>query len=291
MLQFLAASLLAGIAGAYPSATTTSAPDFGYVYTAQTEEPGETELTLWATDRRGKGQGHYNAQEYRLEVERGVTDRFQISAYANFVGHHVRGLGGEFEPVDRDLAFSGLEAEFKYKLRDPSHDRLGLAFYVEPGWSRISKVTGQKPGEFELELKAIAQKNFLGDRLTWATNLTLEPEWERRSEDNGPGIAEQAPEKELAVELASAVAYRLDRHWWLGLEGRYHSVYPDWTRGLHRENYAVYAGPTIHFAAGEWSLTGTYQSQLFGGPSNSSSSLELEDHEKREFRLKLSREF
>src|SRR5436853_7596182 len=39
----------------------SAGPDFGYVYTAGVEEPGETELTLWATDRRGKGQGHYDA--------------------------------------------------------------------------------------------------------------------------------------------------------------------------------------------------------------------------------------
>src|SRR5438270_4232354 len=96
-----------------------AAPDFGYVYTADTEEPGETELSLWATDRRGKRQGHFDAQDYRLEIERGLTDRFQMSAYVNLAGHHVRGLGGEFEPVHRDFAFQGVSAEFKYKLLDP----------------------------------------------------------------------------------------------------------------------------------------------------------------------------
>src|SRR5881628_3101535 len=152
------------------------APDFGHVYTAATEEPGETELSLWATDRRGKADGHYDAQDYKLEVERGITDRFAVAAYAKFASHHIRGLGGEFEPVDRNLAFQGLSAEFKYKLLDPSHDRFGLSFYVEPGWSRISKIKGQHARELELELKAIVQKNFAHDRLVWAANLTLEPE-------------------------------------------------------------------------------------------------------------------
>lgn len=291
MVRLLSASLLAGLAAAYSSSAQAAGPDFGYVYTASTEQPGETEVTLWATDRRGKGRGHYDAQDYGLEVERGITDRLQISAHANFAGHHVRGLNGEFEPVDRAFAFSGLEAELKYKLLDPSHDRLGLAFYAEPGWSRISKVKGEKATEYEVELKAIVQKNFLGDRLAWAANLTLEPEWEREHELIAPGVVEQEMKKELALELASGVAYRLDAHWWLGLEGRYHSVYPDWTDGLHPENYAVYAGPTIHFAAGEWSVTAIYQPQLFGAPSGPSSSLEFDDHEKRGLRLKISREF
>jgi hypothetical protein len=59
---------------------------------------------------------------------------------------------------------------------------------------------------------------------------------------------------------------------------------------LHRENYAVYAGPSLFYDGGKWSVTATWQPQLFGAPHSSGSSLELEDHEKREFRVKLSYE-
>ena len=72
------------------SVSAHAAPEFGYVYTADTEEAGETELSLWATDRRGKSPGDYAAQDYRVEVERGITDRFQASLYANFAGHQIR---------------------------------------------------------------------------------------------------------------------------------------------------------------------------------------------------------
>jgi opacity protein-like surface antigen len=291
MRRLLSASLLAGLSAAHASAAAASEPDFGYVYTAETEEPGETELSLWATDRRGKESGHYDAQDYKLEVERGISKRFQASAYVNFASHHVRGLGGEFEPVSRTFAFQGLEAEFKYQAVNPDKHGFGLAFYAEPGWSRIAKVTGEKAREFELELKAIAQKEFLNERLVWAANLTLEPEWEREREEIVPGVHEQSVEKELALEVASGLTYRVAPNWWLGVEGRYHSVYPDWMHGLHRENYAVYAGPTIHYGAGEWSVTATWLPQLFGGPSEPGSSLELDDHERRELRVKISREF
>jgi hypothetical protein len=266
---------------------SASGPDFGYVYTADVEEPGETELSLWATDRRGKGDGHYNAQDYRLEVERGITDRFQASAYANFASHHLR--GGALDWVSRVLAFNVLIEEFKVKLLDPSGDRWGVALYAEPGWSGINKVSGEKAREIELELKAIVQKNFLADRLVWATNLTFEPEWEREHEEIG-GIRTTATEKELGLAVSSGVSYRVAPHWWLGLEGRYHSVYPDWTEGLHRENYAVNAGPTVHYDGGEWSVTATWLPQLSGGPGVRGSSLEFDDHEKQELRLKISRE-
>jgi hypothetical protein len=277
------------LAGSVPA--RASAPDFGYVYTAETEEAGETELSLWATDRRGKGQGHYDAQDYKVEVERGITDRFGVAAYAKFASHHVRGLNGEFEPVARNLGFQGLSAEFKYQLLNPSHDRFGVALYAEPGWARIQKVPGEKGTEYELELKAIVQKNFAHDRLVWAANLTFEPEWEREDREVGGSPDDRDWEKELKVEVASGLSYRATPKLWLGVEGRYHSVYPDWTHGLHRENYTVYAGPTVHYAAGEWSVTATWLPQLFGSPSRPGSSLELHDHEKREFRLKISREF
>lgn len=290
LTRIASAVIAAGLAAIYATGAS-AAPEFGYVYTAETEERGETEVTLWATDRRGKGEGHYDAQDYRLEVERGMTDRFQISGYVNLASHHLRGVDSELEPVDRDFAFQGLSAEFKYQLRSPEKDGFGIALYAEPGWSRISKVTGKKADEFELELKAILQKNFAHDRLVWATNLTFEPEWEREHEEIAPGIIERQTEKELAFEVASGLSYRVAPNWWLGVEGRYHSVYPDWTHGLHRENYAVYAGPTVHFASGEWSVTATWQPQLFGAPQRPGSSLEFDDHEKRELRLKIAKEF
>jgi hypothetical protein len=290
MTRFLSAALVAVVALACAEPAHASGPDFGYVYTTDIEEPGETEVSLWATDRRGKAEGHYDAQDYRLEVERGISERFQVSGYLNLASHHIRAIGGEFEPVHRNFGFQGLSAEFKYQVLNPTHDRFGLAFYAEPAWSRISKVKGEKAREFEFELKAIAQKNFAHDRLVWAANFTLEPEWEREHEEVA-GTIEPGTEKELALEVASGVSYQVAPRWWVGVEGRYHSVYPDWMHGLHRENYAVYAGPSVHYAAGEWAVTATWQPQLFGSPSGPGSSLELDDHEKRELRLKLSREF
>jgi opacity protein-like surface antigen len=287
-----AAILLAAcVPAGFASAAQASGPDFGYLYTADIAERGETELSLWATDRRGKGDGHYTAQDYRFEVERGISEHFQVSGYANFASHHVRGLDGEFERVDRDFALQGLSAEFKFRLVDPSKKGFGLAFYVEPGWARIATVTGARNTEYEFELKAIVEKDVVPDRLVWAANLTLEPEWEREREVLAPGVVEQSTEKELGVEFASGLSYKVTPKWWLGVEGRYHSVYPDWMHGLHRENYAVYAGPSMFYDGGKWSLTATWQPQLFGGPHAPGSSLEFEDHEKREFRAKLSYEF
>lgn len=291
MNRFSLAFLAAGLGSLWSGSATAEGAEFGYSYGAETTEAGETEVELWATDRRGKGADHYDAQDYRLEIERGITDRFQLAFYGNFASHHIRGLEPRFEDVDRDFAFQGLSAEFQYNVIKPAGRNIGLTFYVEPGWSRIHKVEGEKVTEYELEFKAIVQKNFLDERLVWVGNLTVEPEWEREVEEGVGGATEKKWEKELKIELSTGLAYQVAPRWSLGLEGRYTSDYPDWTHGLHRDAYSVSAGPTVHYSGGEWGITATYLPQLFGHHEGDGRDLELGGHEKQEFRVKIGYEF
>jgi hypothetical protein len=279
-----------GLAGLAATPARADEQYFGYTYSAEVLPKGETEMELWATDRRGKEDGHYDAQDYKFELEHGLTDRLTVSGYANFVSHHIHD-DPELERINRDFAFQGVSAEFKYSIMSPYKNGFGLTLYAEPGWSRIHSVEGEKGTEYELELKAILQKNFLDDRLVWAANLTLEPEWEKEKEvDDESGAVEREWEKELKVEVSTGLSYRVAPRWFLGIEGRYSSVYPDWTQGLHRETYAVFAGPAVHYAGKKWWATLSYQPQLFGAPSPGGSSA-LDEFEKRELRLKLGYNF
>jgi len=278
-----------GLAASLAAPARAGENPFGYSYTAETEEPGETELGLWATDRRGKDFGHYDAQDYRLEVERGLTERFQVAGYLNFSSHHVRGLDPVIGNVQRNFAFDGASLEFIHRILDEDRRGIGLALYAEPGWSRIHDVEGQKGTEYELELKAILSKSFAGGRLVWAANLTAEPEWERERQLVGSTVT-HSWEKELKLQATTGIAYRLSRDWYAGLEGRYASVYPDWTHELHREAYALSAGPTVAFRSGEWAASLTCLPQLVGG-GTPHPSLRLDEFEKREIRLKISHEF
>ena len=262
---------------------------FGYTYAAEAMPKGKTEMEIWATDRRGKERGHYDAQDYRIELEHGVTDRLTVSGYVNMASHHIRGLEPDIEDRRRNFAFQGLSAEFKYNVLSSYEDGFGLTLYAEPGWSRIHSVEGESGTEYELELKAIVQKNFLHDRLVWATNFTLEPEWERETTPV-PGGVRKSWGKELKVEVSSGLSYRVAPGLFAGVEGRYASVYPDWTNGLHRKTYAVSAGPSIHYAAKKWWVTASYLPQLFGAP-HPTGHLALDEYEKREFRLILGYEF
>ena len=279
-----------GLAGVAATPAQADEQYFGYTYSAEVLGKGQTEVELWATDRRGKADGHYDAQDYRIELEHGFTDRLTVSGYANFVSHHIRG-NPELDRTDRDFAFQGLSTEFKYNVLSPYKNGLGLTLYAEPGWSRIHSVEGKKGTEYELELKAILQKNFMDDRLIWAANFTFEPEWEREVEtDAVTGAVEKEWEKELKREASTGLSYRVAPGWYAGVEGRYASVYPDWTHGLHRETYAVFAGPAIHYGGKKWWATLSYQPQLFGSPSPGRS-LALDEYEKRELRLKIGYDF
>jgi hypothetical protein len=281
----------AALAGLAATAAQADEQYFGYTYSAEVLGKGQTEMEFWVTDRRGKGQGHYDAQDYRVELEHGFTDRLTVAGYANFVGHHISGLDPDFERVGRGLAFQGFSTEFKYNVLSPYKDGFGLTLYAEPGWSRIHSVEGEKGTEYELEFKAILQKNFLNDRLIWAANLTFEPEWEKEKEvDEVSGDVESEWEKELKLEVSSGLSYRLAHGWYAGVEGRYASVYPDWTSGLHRETYAVFAGPAIHYGGKKWWATLSYQPQLFGSPSPGRTRA-LDEYEKRELRLKIGYDF
>lgn len=285
-------SMVLGLGLAGLAATSAKADEryFGYTYAAEPMPKGETEVELWATDRRGKADGHFDAQDYRIELEHGLTDRLTVAGYVNLASHHIRGLEPDVDDADRDFAFRGLSAEFKYNVLSPYKDGFGLTLYAEPAWSRIHG-GGEKGTEYELELKAIFQKNFLDDRLIWATNLTFEPEWEKEVEiDETTGETEAEWEKELKLEVSTGLSYRVAPGWFAGIEGRYASVYPDWTNGLHRETYAVFAGPTVHYAAKKWWATASFMPQLFGKPSPNRS-LALDEFEKREFRLILGYEF
>ena len=290
MNRYLAAALLAGSNLLFATTAYADEQYFGYTYSADTLPKGGTETELWVTDRRGKTDGHYDAQDYRIELEHGFTDRLTVAGYLNFESHHVRGLEPDFENVDRDFGFKGISAEFKYNVLSPYKDGFGLTLYAEPAWSRIHNVEGEKGTELELEFKAILQKNFLDDKLIWAANFTFEPEWEKEKEEIAPGVTESEWKKELTLEASTGLSYSIAPNWFAGVEGRYASVYPDWTHGLQRETYAVFAGPTIHYGGRKWWATLSYQPQLFGSPSPADGRA-LDEFEKRELRLKVGYNF
>ena len=265
----------------------------GYVYGAETLPKGKWEAYQWITLRADKESGTYRGYDLRTEVETGLTDRLQAAFYLNTRGHHISGVP---ELEDRDgFEFSGVSAEFKYRLKSPYIDGYGLALYVEPGYNRVDKVSGEIEEELELETKLIFQKNFLDDTLVWSINYTLEPEWEIEGEEeehhhegDAEGEEEEEFSSELAEELSTGLSYRIAPRWFLGTELRAHSEWPGFS---HREHVAVFLGPNVHYGGERWWWTATVLPQIWGHPDGEVAGLQLDEHERIELRFKLGYNF
>jgi hypothetical protein len=280
--------LLLALSAFSPNGSRADENFFGYSYGSETLPKGTWETYLWSTWRTDKGNGNYDALDLRLELEHGFTDRFQTSVYLNGSYWNTRDTGpvdedtGAFEiPNQSTIAFKGVQVELKYAVLSPYKDGLGLAFYLEPGYFKRDSITGKPVTAYELEPRIILQKNFLEDRLISVLNLTGEFEWEKEESD-------EPFEKELELEATGGLAYLIAPNWYLGVEGRYKAVYPNWNLGT-REAWAFFAGPAVHYAAKKWWATLTVLPQLSGSPNapGRSSSLHLDEFERLEVRLKI----
>ena len=278
-----AAALLAASFVIAPQAAFADENIFAYSYGSETLPKDASEAYLWVTDRREKDLGAYNAQDIKFELEHGFSDRFQASAYVNFVSHHIKGLEPELGNQDRDFAWNGMQASLKYALTSPYKYGIGIAIYVEPGFARYGKKSGERANQVSLETKLLLQKNFMNDKLIWVGNVTAEQEFEHE----GGGYWES----ELEFELSSGLTYNVAPGLHLGAEGRYTAAYENFPNKFQRSDYAIFFGPTIHYATRSWWATLSYQPQISGGPTVRSNTLNLADYEKREIRLKLGYNF
>jgi hypothetical protein len=261
---------------------------FGYSYGSETMPKGGWEAYLWSTWRTDKGNGKYDAVDLRAEIEHGFTDRFQASLYLNGQYLSTKDTGpiddetGAFKiPNQSGFNFTGAQVELKWALLSPYKDSFGLALYLEPGYFTRSRLSGVEQTEYELEPRLIFQKNFLDDQLITVLNLTGEFEWEREE-------SSEPFEKELKLETTVGASYRVASNWYLGVEGRWKGVYPNWNLG-NREAWAFFAGPAIHYGAKNWWFTLTVLPQLSGAPTapGRSSALHLDEFERLEVRLKM----
>ncbi len=248
---------------------------FGYVYGTETESRGHGEVYQWITGRFGKTGGRYRAGDFATEFEYGLTDRLQASFSLNAERHQIHAVPG-FDDVDRST-FRGVQAALKYLLTSPDHGRLGVAFYLEPGYARIDKIGGDDTREYELETKLLLQKEYRGGRVIWAGNVIAEGE--REQERAGSA-------NHLELEFSHGIAFRLAPGWYAGVENRWRSAFSQ-VRFNAAPQGAVYLGPTLHYDDERWWFTFTVLPQIFGWPHSGAGHLQLTEFERLELRLKV----
>lgn len=236
---------------------------FGYVYTTDTLPKHKFEIEQWITDNEGQAHGRYHGLGFRTEVEYGVTSNFQVALYYNqaFVDAHNNSVDRLTEGLDivashdpskpiSEWHNDGVSAEFLWRVMSPYKKPFGVAFYVEPSFG---------PREDGLELRAIAQKNFMDDRLVFAANVWIE--FNKEQGTNLGAIASSDPPsftktKATYLEEDLGVSYRFRPKWSVGLEFRNHNEFQGWSlAGSDQQHTAFFVGPNIHYGGQRWFAT------------------------------------
>jgi hypothetical protein len=259
-------------------ATVTARADeplFGYVYTTDILPKGKWEIEQWVTDRHKQSQGTYDNLKMRTEFEYGLLNDLQLALYLNYSWINANrndvdgGTSGIDIPANHDPAspynairYDGMSVELIWRVLSPYKDPLGLAFYIEPELG---------PRERALEARAIAQKNFLDDRLVLAANFWVE--WERENIAADPFVPASDPaalggiEKATMAELDLGMSYRFAPGWSAGVEYRNHNEFMGYSLAhSNQEHTAHFIGPNIHYATRGWFATLTVLKQIKAHP-------------------------
>ncbi len=298
----LAGVVALGLTGAFapPFVDRAEADEnlLGYTTGAETTPKGGNELYLWNTIHKGKRQGSYTADYFRLEYERGLTDDLSGSIYLNGYRHKYSGspVPGEIDGSLSQTKFSGVSVELKKNLLSPYKDDLGVALYGELTYDTVDSVTGAAIHGWELETKVIFQKPYLDGQLQWLTNIELEAE---TAKDNASGTAESA----IAPRLRSGISYRFMPNWYIGAEGwvdmevlkAASDPAEPGSGGWKFDHWDFFAGPSIHYGGKRWWTTLTWAHQFAGSSEEAGAQnrtdLHLADHERNEIRLKIGYNF
>lgn len=290
-------SLIAGLLLAALSPAHADENLLGYTTGAETLPKGASEAYFWVTQRSDKGSGHYSAQDYKVELEHGFTNRFtgSISLHGLGIDTHDLIIDG-YLPKDERYGFktSGIQFGFKYNILSPVKDGLGLSLNIEPSYFWEDPHSGQAKDSYKLESQLLLQKNFLDDTLVWVGNLGFEGTYATRD-----SIADlpadfdwpTTPEMEIELSAKTGLSYRFAPNWFVGGEVVYQT---EFETEVGQERWSVFAGPSLHYGGKQWWATLTWLPQLAGGgetypgqPDN----LHLIEKTKQEIRLKLGYNF
>ncbi|HEY4972097.1 MAG TPA: DUF6662 family protein [Steroidobacteraceae bacterium] len=256
---------------------------FPETYLTETLPRGVFEVEHAITYQANKSEGDYRLWQNRSEIEYGITDRWLAALYINTYsvtaqndnsqasrrdftsgggdGDEVLGGGpgtfGQYVLSSTRLPipaarysktdFDSLSVETIYQLLSPFTDVMGLAGYLE---------YSKGPRTQELEMKLLAQKDYLQDRLVLAANAVVE------FERNAFALADSW-ERETEVEFTGGASYRFASNWRAGAELRNIRGYNGHSIDSNDRSYSVwFFGPQLSYTAARWFATLGYQRQM-----------------------------
>lgn len=239
---------------------------FARTYTSNVLPKGAVDIEFWHTSRMGHEGHFFHAQVQRIELEFGLGNNIQTSVYFNRYQTRFSETA-DGTTVSNELGFSN---EWKWKLSDPSANKIGFAIYGE--W-------GVKGGdELEFETKLILDK-YVGKNL-FAFNGVFE--FEKEFEWNGNKL--DAGGWEAPVEFDLGYQYFVKPTLGIGFEIRNHN---EMVPGNGWEHSVIFGGPTVNFRNNKWFIIVNYQPQWGNVRKTDTApfSKVLDKHERAEARI------
>lgn len=159
---------VAAAALAAPAAARADRRFYGETYDASTAPKGAVDLELWSTLHRAPAAGGEDVWRHMIEVETGLTDRWDVALYN--VGSQEQG---------GPLRYEATKVETRYRLSEPGAWIVDPIVYVEvrkewiadAPWGVEEKlILGKDVGPLNLSLNASAEQEFPkagGHELEW----------------------------------------------------------------------------------------------------------------------------
>ncbi len=239
---------------------------FAYTYTSNVLPKNAIDIEWWHTSRMGHKGQYFHAQDRRMELEFGLGRQLQTSIYFN--SYQTRSSdSSDGTSSKNEMGFSN---EWKWKLSDPSLNKVGFCLYGE--W-------GLKGGdEVELETKIIFDK-YIGNHLL-AFNTVVEYEKEFEWVQNEV----ESEEWESPIEFDFGYQYLTKKHIGIGFEVRNHNQV---SKDFGWEHSVFFAGPMLNFRASKWFIIVNYLPQLGNVKKTTIApkAMVLDEQEKTEFRI------
>ena len=276
---------------------------FGYAKGAETMPAGAYEFDQQFTYRGDKGVGTYRAWDSKSEIEYGVTDKFNASAYVRAQAIDTKNIVIDaYIPGDNKYGprVSGVGTEFKYMFLSPAKDDFGLAGYLDLGYNWLDPHSGLGKTSYTVEMQLIAQKYFMEGQLVWVGNLGIESTYAHRNELSAartaslPADFDWPAHNEMEVELkaGTGLTYRFAPNWSVGAEALYEIEYET---VVGPERWSLFAGPNIHYGGEKFWATVTWFPQIkgYGRPKDAQldDNLQLIEKTKQEIRVKFGYDF
>jgi hypothetical protein len=213
---------------------------FARTYSSNVLPKGAIDIEFWHTSRFGHKDQFFHAQDQRLELEVGLGSKLQTAFYFNrYQQRSSETANGT--TTSNEIGFSN---EWKWKLSDPSRNKVGIALYGE--W-------GLKGGdELEFEGKVILDKN-IGKSLVAFNGVV---EWEKEFEWENSKVYSR--NWALPVELNLAYMYNINHAVGIGAEVLNRNTI---VKKNGWENSVLFGGPTFNYRGNGWFVIANYLPQ------------------------------